>query len=128
MDKYFHAVIEVTSLALGRFQFNARQVIFKLNLVNGGWGISGAVRQQVITWANVNPDLCRQMASLGLGELIHVEIVIGCGLTGLISYHMINNKRFWQEDVIISRDVLVWADVELKITVNASQLRIHKML
>ena len=29
----------------------------------------GAVRQQAITWAHVDPDLCRQMASLGLNEL-----------------------------------------------------------
>ena len=29
----------------------------------------GAVRQQDITSANVDPDLCRQMASLGLNEL-----------------------------------------------------------
>ena len=33
---YFH----VNSLAPGRFQFNFRQVIVKLILVNGGWGIS----------------------------------------------------------------------------------------
>ena len=25
--------------------------------------------QQAITWANVDPDLCHQMASLGLNEL-----------------------------------------------------------
>ena len=31
----------------------------------------GAVRQQAITWANVDPDLCRQIASLGLNELIN---------------------------------------------------------
>ena len=30
----------------------------------------GAVRQQAITWANVDPDICRQMASLGLNELM----------------------------------------------------------
>ena len=30
----------------------------------------GAVRQQAITWANVDPDLCRHMASLGHNELI----------------------------------------------------------
>ena len=30
----------INSLAPGRFQFNFRLVIFKLNLVNGGWGIS----------------------------------------------------------------------------------------
>ena len=29
----------------------------------------GAVRQQAITWANVDPDLCRQMVSLSLNEL-----------------------------------------------------------
>ena len=28
-------------------------------------------RHQAITWANVDPDLCRQMASLGLNELTH---------------------------------------------------------
>ena len=27
-------------MAPGRFQFNFRQVIFKLILVNGGWGLS----------------------------------------------------------------------------------------
>ena len=32
----------------------------------------GAVRQQAITWANVDPGLCRQMASLGLNELNHL--------------------------------------------------------
>ena len=30
----------------------------------------GAVRQQAITWANVDPDLCRHMTSLGPNELI----------------------------------------------------------
>ena len=29
----------------------------------------GAIGQQAITWANVDPDLCRQMASLGLNKL-----------------------------------------------------------
>ena len=29
----------------------------------------GAIRQQDITWANVDPDLCRKMTSLGLDEL-----------------------------------------------------------
>ena len=30
----------------------------------------GAVRQQPITWANVDPDLCRYMVSLGHNELM----------------------------------------------------------
>ena len=29
-----------------------------------------AVRQQAITWANVDPELCRYMVSLGLNELM----------------------------------------------------------
>ena len=37
--------------------------------VNIGSG-NGAVRQQAITWANGEPDLCRHMASLGHKELI----------------------------------------------------------
>ena len=31
----------------------------------------GAIRQQAITWANVDPDICRHMASLGHNELTH---------------------------------------------------------
>ena len=31
----------------------------------------GAVRQQAITWANVDPDLCRHMVSLDHNELTH---------------------------------------------------------
>ena len=30
----------INALASGRFQFNSRYVIFKLTVVNGGWGIS----------------------------------------------------------------------------------------
>ena len=37
--------------------------------VNIGSGNGGAVRQQAITWANVDPDRCRHMASLGPNEL-----------------------------------------------------------
>ena len=59
--------------------------------MNGGWGISyeialkwmlldltddkfrewlGAVRQQAITWTNVDPDLSHHMASPGQNELL----------------------------------------------------------
>ena len=37
-------------------------------MINQHWFI-GAVRQQAITWANVDPDLCRHMVSLGHNEL-----------------------------------------------------------
>ena len=33
-------------------------------LVNIGTG-NGLVRQQAVTWANVDPDLCRHMVSQG---------------------------------------------------------------
>ena len=33
--------------------------------------VPGAIRQQAITWANVDPDLCHHMVSLGHNELIH---------------------------------------------------------
>ena len=36
----------------------------------------GAVRQQAITWANVDPELCRHMASLDLNELTLLPALI----------------------------------------------------
>ena len=83
----------LNSLAPGKFVWNFRHVIFKQILVIDSWGISvklpwyechctslmisqywfrlwlGVVRQQAITWANVDPDLCHHMASLGHNEL-----------------------------------------------------------
>ena len=46
--------IQFNSLAHGRFQFNFRQVIFKLTLVNGGWGISQhkSTLVQVMAWCH----------------------------------------------------------------------------
>ena len=59
----------------------------------GGWGISYEItlrwnpidltddkstfRQQAITWANVDPDLCHHMASLGHNELTHHHAMCG---------------------------------------------------
>ena len=34
--------------------------------------MAGAVRQQVITWANVDSDLCHHMVALGHNELTQV--------------------------------------------------------
>ena len=34
----------------------------------------GAIRQQAITWANVDPDLCRHVASLGQDELTEIWV------------------------------------------------------
>ena len=79
--------------------------------MNGGWGISyeialrwmtldltgdkstlvqvmawccQASRQQVIIWSNVDPDLCRQMASLGLNVLTHGGVVMPYGDIDLV--------------------------------------------
>ena len=85
----------LNSLAPGKFDWNFPHVIFKQILVIDGSGISceiallwmsldislmisqhwfrqwlGAVRQQAITWSNIDSDLCRHLASLGPHELI----------------------------------------------------------
>ena len=69
------------SLVPGKFKWNFRYLIFKRIFVFGGWGISceialiwmsldftddqsTLVQVIAITWANVDPDLCRHMASL----------------------------------------------------------------
>ena len=70
------------SLAPGRFEWN-----FKFMLVINGWHISceialrwmsmqwlGAIRQQAITRANVDPDICHHMASAA--SLAHNELII----------------------------------------------------
>ena len=49
------------SLAPGRFQFNFRKVIVKLNLVNGGWGISYEIATR---W--IPQDLTDDLALMGM--------------------------------------------------------------
>ena len=70
----------INPLAPGKFEWYFKYVIFKQILVIDGWGISCefaliwmsldftddqstlvAWRHQAITWANVDPDLCRHM-------------------------------------------------------------------
>ena len=48
----------INSLAPGRFQFNFRQVIFKLTLLNGGWGISYeiALRWMPLDLTDMSPN------------------------------------------------------------------------
>ena len=58
------------SLAPGRHQCNFRKVIFKLNYeIALRWMPHVLTDDQAITWVNVDSDLCRQMASLGLNDL-----------------------------------------------------------
>ena len=56
----------------------------------------GAVRQQAITWANVDPDLCRQMASLG-----HNELTMSCERFWLLcsAFNLLNSSvilKYWK--------------------------------
>ena len=75
---------QINSLAPGRFERKFRSH-FKILLMAGGWDISCEIAHkwmsldttvdkstlvQVITWTNVDPDLCRHMASLGHNELM----------------------------------------------------------
>ena len=52
----------------------------------------GAVRQQAITWANVDTDPCRHMASLGHNELIRPKCVEG-SRTSARRFHL----QTWEE-------------------------------
>ena len=68
----------LNSLVPGRFQFNFRQVIFRLNLVNGGWGISSeiAIRWMPLDLTDDKSTLvrvmawCRQATSHYLGQFL----------------------------------------------------------
>ena len=72
----------------GKLKWNFRHAIFIQIVAIDGWGISCEIALiwvsldftddqstlvQVITWANVDPDLCRHMASLSHNELISVS-------------------------------------------------------
>ena len=46
--------------------------------------MAGAVRQQSITWANVDPDLCRHMVSLGQNELM---VILGGEFTRFLQHY-----------------------------------------
>ena len=83
---------KVNSLTPGWFEWNFRQIIFKLILIIYGWGTSCEIAlmwfsldltddkstlvqpmawsHHSFTWANVDTDLCRLMTSLNQNELI----------------------------------------------------------
>ena len=56
-----------------------------------------AIRQIVITWANVYPDLCCQMASLGLTEL---SIIPKCVINTCIDFGGIIIFQWMDNDVL----------------------------
>ena len=57
--------------------------------------MAGAVRQQAITWANVDPDLCHCMVSVGHSESNMAPYGIRCFLLILVQvmdWHLISAK------------------------------------
>ena len=69
--------IWVNSLAPRRFQWNLRKTIFKLLLVTDGYDISREIALRWTIWANVDPDPCRHMTSLGHNELTPIFAMWG---------------------------------------------------
>ena len=47
--------------------------------------------QQAITWANVDPDLCRHMVSLG-----YIELICECPVTPYGIMNLVNIVTHWQ--------------------------------
>ena len=123
-------------------------LVFKQILVIDGWGISCkiallwmsldftddqsmlvqvllcAVKQQAITWANVDPDLCCHMMSLGQNEFIgaialvlqdiHHNIIVFCNISWIWTEYekKIKCMQFWctQNYFYIIYSYLIWCD------------------
>ena len=69
----------------------------------------GAVRQQAITWANVEPDLCRHMASLGHNELNKSFQWGSKYARGLVVLNKINKDRIahlWWGIMVIANSLI----------------------
>ena len=64
----------------------------------------GAVRHQAITWANVDPDLCHHMSSLGHNELMDWFLILAQPLPGpMMTYCHLN-----QQNTQICSSSLLW--------------------
>ena len=66
----------------------------------------GAVRQQAITWTNVDPDLSRHMASLGHNELKAIELNFDYYHYSAVTHVIWITRLFVQQ--------LVWANIKKK--------------
>ena len=49
---------------------------WSVNIGSGNGLVLCAIRQQAITWANIDADLCHHMASIGHKELIGQDIKV----------------------------------------------------
>ena len=114
-----------------------------------GWGISceidliwmsleftddqvmlGAVEQQAITWANVDPDLCHHMVSLDKNELIgfiildiHHHITVFCNISWMWTEYE-NNIKYMQLILL----AMGTTDTSLIPNWICFQLKIHDMV
>ena len=84
-----------------------------------------AVRQQTITWSNVDPDLCRHMMSLGQDELIdvialvlpnmHHNITVFCNISRICGEYenKIKYMDFYAHEIISTWFIamlMIWCD------------------
>ena len=83
----------------------------------------GAIRQQAITWANVDPDLCHHMASLSQNELKalvflqeqeygkneNLTLLIRCGLVITVSFiKVLKTYTLIYENIWSCQATVVW--------------------
>ena len=67
-----------------------------------------ATRQQAISWANVDPDLCRQIASLGLNELIKLhQSLLFCVIPKLVVWQSFGIFIWFSKCVLVLEKVVV---------------------
>ena len=81
---YRGLVIIVNSLVPGRSGLNSKSAIFNLGLLIGIFGSSydNAWRQQAITWANVDTDICYDVLPIDHNELN--KIILSSSMNGII--------------------------------------------
>ena len=77
----------------------------------------GAVRQQAITWTNVDQDMCRHLASLGLNELNKPVLANVCTNTALAPIELSRSimpqcnrpgKLHWNDSNIFNWNIDIW--------------------
>ena len=126
--------LQFNSLAPGRFQFNFRWVIFKLTLVNGGWGISYEIALrwmpleltdekstlvQVMAWCHratshyLSQCWPRSMSPNGVTRPQWVKIKL---LGRKYMYFLIKHQRVTLHWTVIFQSVLPCADIRLSPT------------
>ena len=90
---------------------NATAPHWSLVKIGSGNGWLGAVRQQAITWANVDLDPCRHMTSLGYNELRVFQsslVIIMTWYTGDIMSQVISKQALTYFECHLGPLLLTW--------------------